>query len=139
MLNLLIHLRLMHLLFHHYHNVVARVAFGADHELFNEWYNDLSEDYDSVAERLVGLTDSSQLNLHAILDGVSAKCKQYPQDAKENAILFQAGLQLESELKQQIDALIKTGGVSEGTKNLLAQIADDSESRVYKIKRRLVK
>lgn len=129
----------MHLLYHQYHHVAARVAFFSDHEAFSDFYNALESDYDKVAERLIGLSDSSQLNLHAILDGVSAKCKSYPQDAKENAILFQAALQCESELKQQIDALIKTGGVSEGTKNLLAQIADDSESRSYKIKRRLVK
>jgi DNA-binding ferritin-like protein len=129
----------MNLLYHQYHNICARVAFFSDHEAFGSFYGSLDDAYDSIAERLVGLSDSSQLNLHAILDGTSAKCKQYPQDAKENTTLFQAALQCEVELKQMLESLIKAGNMSEGTKNLLAQLSDDSESRVYKIKARIKK
>lgn len=129
----------MNILFHQYHNVVARIAFGSDHELFEDWYKELSKHYDSVAERLVGLTDSSQLNLHAIMDGVNSKCKNYPIDAKENATLFQAALQCEKELQSMLDQLIKNGGISEGTRDLLAGIANDSEVRIYKQKQRIKK
>jgi DNA-binding ferritin-like protein len=129
----------MNLLYHQYHHVVARSPFFSDHEAFSSFYSTLDGNYDSVAERLIGLSDSSQLNLHAIMEAVSQKCKAYPQDAKENAMLFQAALQCEAELKQQIEALIKSGSLSQGTINLLAGIEDESEGRVYKIKARLKK
>lgn len=139
MLNLLIHLRLMNLLLHQYHNVCARVGFYADHEAFGAMYEEVEGEYDSVAERLIGLGDSSQLNLHAITDAVSQKCKQFPIDAKENAALFQAALQLEKELQQQIEMMVKAGGVSQGVVQLLGDIAQRSEIRTYKIKQRIKK
>ena len=139
MLQLLIQLRLMNLMYHQYHNVCGKVAFFSDHETFGSWYGDLDGAYDSVAERLIGLTDSSQLNLHAILDGVSAKIKTLPQEANENAILFQAALQCETELKSMLEQTIKGGGLSQGTINLLAGLADAGEVRIYKIKRRIKK
>lgn len=102
-------------------------------------YEEVEGEYDSVAERMIGLGDSSQLNLHAITDAVSQKCKQYPIDAKENAALFQAALQLEKELQQQIEMMVKAGGVSQGVVQLLGDIAQRSEIRTYKIKQRIKK
>lgn len=139
MLNLLIHLRLMNLLLHQYHNVCARVGFFADHEALGEMYEEADSEYDLVAERLVGLSDSSALNLQAILDAVCQKYKQYPMDAKENSTLFQAALQLEKELQQQIEVLVKAGGITQGVVQLLGDIAQRSEIRTYKIKQRLKK
>lgn len=139
MQQLLVQLRLMNLLYHQYHNVCARVAFFADHEAFNGFYDEVDDEYDSIAERIIGLHDSSQVNLHQIMDLVSQKCKSYPIDGKENSAFFQAGLQLETELRQMIESVVKAGGISQGTVELLGGISDRCEIRMYKIKQRIKK
>jgi DNA-binding ferritin-like protein len=139
MQNLLVHTRAMNLITHHFHNVCSRVAFLSDHEFFGEVYEALDDAYDAVAERLIGLQDSSSVPLMQVLDASNMKLKQLPQDYKDNAQMFQILLQLESEMRAIIEEYIKSGEYSQGTVNMLAQLADDSEMRTYKIKRRLVK
>ena len=139
MQNLLVHTRAMNLITHHFHNICGRVGFFGDHAFFNEVYEALDAAYDSVAERLIGLHDSTAVPLIQVLEASNMKLKQLPQDYKDNAQMFQVLLQLENEMKGIIEEYIKSGQYSQGTVNMLAQLADDSEMRIYKIKRRLVK
>lgn len=139
MQNLLIQTRVMNLITHHFHNVCSRVAFLSDHAFFGEVYEALDDAYDNVAERLIGLKDSSVIPFMELMDAVNMKLKQLPHDYKDNAQMFQTLLQLESEMRAIIEEYIKSGEYSQGTVNMLAQLADDSEVRTYKIKRRLVK
>ena len=99
----------------------------------NEVYEALDAAYDSVAERLIGLHDSTAVPLMQVLEASNMKLKQLPQDYKDNAQMFQVLLQLENEMKGIIEEYIKSGQYSQGTVNMLAQLADDSEMRIYKI------
>jgi len=63
MQTLLIQTRAMNLFYRHAHNTCGRVAFFADHGFFGDSYGALDDDYDSVAERLIGLTDEKAVLL----------------------------------------------------------------------------
>ena len=138
MKDLLIQLRAMQLFYHNAHHLVARMPFFSDHEALKEFYEHLDGDYDDVAERLIGLTGSENLNLQLIILGVQDKLQQIPPSFKENSMYFEMGLKLEQELYGKVDFVIKSG-ITEGTKQLLGEILNQSEMRVYKIKQRIKK
>jgi len=136
---LLIHLRAMNLFAHSAHNLVGRVPFHQDHEFFGEIYPIFNSDYDDVAERIIGLFGESSLNINDILSKVLAKVQTLPSiGVKENSLYYQVQLKLEQELCSLIAQIIASGA-SEGTKQLLGDICNASESRQYKIKQRIKK
>ena len=59
--------------------------------------------------------------------------------AVSNEQFFEQQLAHEQQLGDMVDKLCKAKDVSEGTKQLLGNIADMSEVRCYKIKQRLSK
>lgn len=129
----------MQLFYHSSHLLCARVPFFSDHSALGEFYAELDGEYDSIAERVIGSIDPNMLHLPTISAGVSAKLQGLPSvEAKENSQFFEVALSLETELRSDIDELIKSG-VSEGTRQLLGDISDSSEKRCYKIKQRLKK
>lgn len=139
MKELLIHLRAMNLFSHSAHNLVARVPFHSDHSFFGDVYGELNDEYDSVAERTIGLMGEAPLRLQDILAGAAAKLAQAPSiNVKENGTFYQVQLQMEQELCRLIPAIIAQGA-TEGTKQLLGDICNRSEVRQYKIKQRIKK
>ena len=139
MQDLLIQLRAMQLFYHSCHNLVGRQSFFADHEAFGEFYGALEGEYDSVAERMIGQDKVSELHLPTLMGKVAAKVQGLPSiEVKENIDFFKAALSLEQQM-QAIGTNVMKMGATEGTKNLIAQILDNSEVRVYKIKQRIKK
>lgn len=139
MKELLVHLRAMQLFAQNAHHLVGRVPFFQDHDFFGDAYDQHASDYDSVAERIVGLFGEEQLALSGILQEVYAKLHKAPSvGVSENSAFFIYQLQLEKELCQKI-AEVCAAGASEGTKQLIGDIADKSEARQYKIQRRIKK
>jgi DNA-binding ferritin-like protein len=134
---LLVQLRAMQLFAHSAHNLVAHVPFFQDHEFFGDAYSAHEKDYDDVAERNIGLYGEMDLALAPLLAAVSAKLQSAPSvGVKENSVFFQYQLQLEMELCKLVAQIIASG-CSEGTKQLLGDICNASESRQYKIKQRI--
>lgn len=135
---LLIILRAGQLFSHSSHNLVARVPFFSDHEFFGEVYSELEGDYDSIAERMIGLGRENELQLNSIIDSVNKKLMGAPSvGVKENKVYFDFQLRIEMEIYRIGDAICKDPSTTEGTRNLIADILDRSEKRQYKIKQRL--
>lgn len=133
---LLVQLRCMQLYNHAAHNLVGRMPFGADHELFKEFYTELDGDYDDAAERMIGL-GMGNLDMIKQTTDIAIKFKSYPtMDIPQNNVFFQNSLKLEEELCSLVKQII-LAGVSEGTKQLLGDICNHSEVRQYKQKQRL--
>ena len=138
LLDLAILLRAMQIYYHSCHNLVGRNVFFSDHEAFVGFYTAMEAGYDSVIERGIGLYGSEIADITTIMKGVYGKIKTLPcSQAKENKQFFEAALTLENELNQKLDEAIKCEETSEGTKNLLADLADKGEVRIYKIKQRI--
>lgn len=139
LMEMIISLRCMQFYYHQAHQVAARSTFFSDHDAFGSFYAELEADFDSVSERNIGMFGGDAQNFPVILEGVSAKLKSYPHIAKDNNAYFEAGLKMEEALNKAVDAACKSPECNEGLKQLLGNIADKSQVRMYKIKRRILK
>lgn len=138
MQELIIIYRLMQLYAHNAHNLVARSVFMQDHEFLGELYGTYESVYDSLVERVIGL--GMEIDLTMVQVAAVEKLKMSPANAmKENADCFNKLIAMEKESRVLASNMVKTGQYTEGTKNLLAQICDDSEARCYKLGQRVKK
>lgn len=137
LIDLAIQARTMQLFTHMCHNIVGRATFFSDHEHLGELYGVYETMYDNLIERCIGLFGVESFNHAQVLSHVCAKTQSLPQQLKENKNAFQAVEMLEQELRKKLEMACKLPDASEGTKQLLGGMADDSEKRSYLIKRRL--
>jgi DNA-binding ferritin-like protein len=136
LLKLLVCLRTKQLFYHQAHNVCGRVPFFADHEALGEFYGEVESQYDRLAERIVGTFSSLPLKL--IVGEVNQKLQALPElEALENKKMFELALSMESELQQLGEAICKSPGIAEGTRQLVGDLLDSGLSRMYKIKQRI--
>lgn len=137
MRDILVHLRAMHLFAQTAHHLVARGPFHSDHKFFGDAYEAMSDAYDSVAERIIGLMGEEALKPQTILLEVAEKLKMAPSTGvKENKVFYQFHLAAEQELCKKI-AMAIAAGVSPGVEQLLGDLANASEGRQYLIKQRI--
>jgi DNA-binding ferritin-like protein len=127
-------LRTLQLFAHNCHNLVKGPMFFADHEFLGELYPVYEKSYDSIVERALGLglePDLVDLTVDA------AQMLPIFNPMKENRECFEAILKLEISLCRQIETYLASTKVSEGTKQLLGTICDESEARMYQIRQRI--
>lgn len=137
MKELAILLKLLNVYSHNAHNLVEKSLFFQDHEYLAELYSAYDDAYDSVIERIIGLTDSSAINLIEINTIAAQTLQSLPSKESENVAYFQKIEQMEQKLRSHIQTL--NPSVSIGTQQLIGGLADDSEKRSYKIKQRCKK
>lgn len=133
---LLVQLRSMQLYYHNCHNLVKGKSFFADHEAFNEFYTQLDGQYDSVAERAVGLYNES-LDLNIILPAINMNLQIVLKEYNNSEDMHTGGVLLEKELLKICSLVEKHPMATGGTKELVAGIADNAEVRLYKLNQRL--
>ena len=140
MKELAILLRSLNLYAHSAHNLCGRIPFFQDHEFFNEIYSAADTNYDSVIERMIGLSgEDSVPSLPEQLEAIYQILSQLPEKGvKENAIFFQVILEKQKMVCSKIEELCKSG-LPQGTIQMLGNIADQSEQFQYKISQRLKK
>ena len=137
MRDVLVHLRAMHLFAQNAHHLVAHGPFHSDHAFFGETYEAMSDAYDSVAERIIGLMGEEALKPQTLLLEANEKIKMAPSTGvKENKVFYQYQQMMKQELCKKIATVI-AAGVSPGTEQLLGNLCDNSEIRQYKIKQRI--
>lgn len=131
-------LRTMHVFYHQAHHMVKGSSFFGDHEALLGFYKQLEDSYDSVVERTIMLTGPEYIDLKVILNRVENTLAMYPplHQIKDNKEIFIIALDLERELCAMCQAQIEHG-TTEGTKQLLGDICNQSEMRQYKIDQRI--
>lgn len=119
-------------------------AYYGDHLLFDRLAEAVEADVDSLAERVVGLSDFTLVdpNLHALhterflREGMQSGVEMPPDQ------LINASLMAEVYYLDLLDAaaasLQQQGLLTKGTDNLLAGIADKHEGLIYLLKQRTV-
>lgn len=138
MLDLSVLLRALQLYAHHAHHICARIVFSQDHETLAEIYTKAETDYDDVIERFVGLKGQEALDENKVLMAACQKVQALPmKDAKENKELLKSCLDLIEQINAKIEPLCKDPKATQGTIQMLGNIADKNEVLVYKLKQRL--
>ena len=133
---LLIQLRAMQLFYHNCHNVTKGPSFMSDHNLFGDFYGKAEGDYDGCAERFIGLAGSDAFDGIKIAASATTLLSQLPKTS-EPADMWKIGLGLEQSLVKLCEACDKDPKYSSGTRQLVGDIANFSEGRIYKIKQRI--
>lgn len=127
--------RTLNLYYHFLHNVAHGEAFGSDHKMTGAFYEELDTEFDSVSERHIGLSgDVSSATLLYTISEAASILSTMP-DTEDMLSYFKYALDLEKQLRAEVDLAMQDA--TEGTKNLLAGIADRSEVRDYKLKQRV--
>jgi DNA-binding ferritin-like protein len=130
MKNLVVLYRASQLIVHRFHNITKGPSFFPDHEFFGDLYPAYETAYDQIVERMMGL--DQKLDLNAINTEAAKTASAFTDSSPES--MFRQLLKIEKTLQENLTKEIPKA--TQGTANLLAQLADDSESRVYKIKQR---
>ena len=117
---------------HNAHNLACGATFYQDHAALGDLYSAYEDAYDSVIERMIGSGNIPDLN--AIQSAAAAYIATLPA-ITDGAMAFAVLLNIEAGIQSL--CLSETPQASLGTQNLLAQLADDSEMRSYKIGQRL--
>lgn len=133
MTELAIILRAAQLIAHNAHNCVSGPTSKQDHDLLGGFYAEYAEAYDDVVERAIGTGKG--------IDLIDVNTRAQAQAAASNVCAMTSSeifvLLLTIEYQIQTTAAALDASVSYGTKNFLAQIADDSEHRGYLIGQRV--
>lgn len=138
MLQIAICLRALQLAAHHAHNLCARMPFHQDHEYFGDLYGFAEGSYDNVIERIIGTKGEEGLQLKVILKGVYSKLDKCPDvGVKENKQFYMFLLEQCKYVNDELNSMCKSGEVSEGTRQMLGDIADKMEVHIYKIQQRV--
>lgn len=129
-------LRGMQFYAHHAHNNCAGREFHQDHAWFGDSYPAYEDAYDSIVERMIGRGGK--------VDGVDLVAKaqdmvaKLPRDPGEcNVDFYKAQLKLELALCALVDQMVAGDKLPAGVEQLIGTLADESESRQYKIRQRL--
>jgi DNA-binding ferritin-like protein len=115
-------------------------VFYGDHQLFDRLSSDAGAHVDALAEKMIGKTGQTQLvDLPSTLKRVYESIKSLPYSIEENVKLFEAALVIEKELLQVCEAYDKAPESSVGCRNLIGDVADTAEGRIYLLNQRISK
>lgn len=130
--------RFLQLFAHAGHHLASGCTFNQDHAFFGELYGAYESAFDDLVERLVGLGKLTSVKDRIAIDtkASSILAKTDSEELTCSEDYFEILLEMEQEICGKIEKLAE-GKVSQGTLNLLAQLADDSEKRQYKLTQRI--
>jgi hypothetical protein len=115
---------------HNAHHLTKGPTFFADHEFLGELYESYTEAYDQLIEII--LSDSVKLNLVNIQTASASKLSEIQGENYFNTLI-----DLELAVQSKVELLAAEAGISQGVLNLIAGFAQDSKSRVYKLRARV--
>jgi DNA-binding ferritin-like protein len=125
-------MRFMQFYAHNAHNLIKGTTFFQDHGYLGELYPKYEEIYDGIIERMIGL--GHEVNLIEINELAFNTMKQAG-STDDSQKIFTSILSYEQYICKQIETLVTD--VSEGTRQMLGTIADESEMRQYKLQQRI--
>ena len=131
---LIIILRAAQLYTHNAHNLIKGPVFFEDHEFLGDLYPKYETTYDLVVERMIGL--NIPINLTETQVGAVQVLQRLNISSDPNMI-FSSIIQLEKMINQKSEQCSKLPEYSEGTRQMLGNICDESEQRQYKLKQRV--
>ena len=139
MRELAIKYRTLQLLAHNAHNMCAGPTFVAYHPFLGELYGTYEDAYDGLIERIIGLYGVGSLDLINVQEEAISSLKAASKLPAAFQEAFSDILALEQDANAHIEQLAKVSGITQGTLNMLADMADKAEVRCYKLKQRLGK
>jgi DNA-binding ferritin-like protein len=126
------YLRFLQFFAHTCHHLTHGEGFFADHAFLGDLYKEFEEIYDASVERCIGLGHT--IDLRYVHTQAAALLNRENFQMQEPNVMFASLMRGEKTLCGYAAACMN--GASEGTKQFLGNICDDSEQRQYKLKQR---
>lgn len=130
MIKIIILLRAMQFFAHNAHNLAKGKTFFQDHEFLGGLYPTYEKAYDAVVERAMGL--DMQVDLKSV-----TKIAADISSSASDAMPFTSILEMEQTLCNGVEEVLQEQLHTEGTKQLLGTLCDESEARQYQLKQRI--
>ena len=126
--------RAMQLFAHNAHLIAKGATFYQDHEAFGELYPTYEAAFDALIERTIGL--GGEYNPEASFKQVS-EFMAPTWGCTDTEKCFEKVLDFEKRICADVTDILTRMDVTQGVSNFLQGLADESESRQYKLKQRL--
>jgi len=137
--DLAIQFRTAQFIAHEYHNTVKGPTFFSDHAFLGELYETYTEAYDDLVEEIIGL---GMEVYPADLTEIAAS-KAVSSEKPDSTIMFRNLLLRERQICKMISDMLEgdeglnVESLTEGTENLLQDLAMRSNKRQYKLRQRI--
>ena len=128
--------RLMQLYYHNCHHLTKGCSFFSDHEFFNTAYTALDSNYDRLSERYIAEYGVKAFETGTIITKIQEDLIEYKIETFDCKLMFDNALKLEKKYQQELQTLDKTASL--GLKNLIGDLAEQSDVRIYKIQQRIM-
>lgn len=126
--------RAMQLFAHNAHLITKGQTFYQDHEAFGELYPTYEKAFDGLVERTIGL--GGEYSPEALFKQVSEFLAP-TWGCTETEKCFEKIMDFEKRICADVTDILTRMDVTQGVSNFLQGLADESESRQYKLKQRL--
>jgi DNA-binding ferritin-like protein len=119
---------------HSAHNNCHSASFFSDHDFFESAYSTYQNAYDSLVERYIGKEKAPVSAIDLMKEAMSLAPDLDPRDVASH---FDYLLMLERTVCSMCNKICNQEELSEGTKQLVGELCNQSEIRQYKIHQRL--
>lgn len=140
MIAIAVALRGMQFFAHEAHQKANGPTFQQDHDFLGALYAEYEDDYDAVVERMLWPDNDAEVKPCRFTLGGAQMADELGEELGEvwdRGMVFGQLTECEVQLRRSIDEAVKTA--TEGTRNLLAGLADKSEQRWGKIGRFMIR
>lgn len=138
----LVYLRYLAFVHQTHHWIAQSDSFYGDHKLFEQLYDAVVKEIDTVAEKAVGLGNEQNVNMKLQVAQLLKLCCAYcsPQTVPNSSDLAKASLNAEFNflklIKATYERMKENGTETPGVENMLQDLFDAHEKHVYLLKRR---
>jgi len=139
---LLVHLKFLYFVHQNHHWTCKGDPFYGDHLLFQRLYEGVQEEVDSVAEKVIGLGTSANVDLILQTSQLSRLVQGYgmsqtiPQPNEFAKRSLAAEMNFLGCASRLVESMKECGLLTRGLDNLIAGIEDKHEGHVYLLKQR---
>lgn len=132
------HLRFLYLAYQNFHWQCSGLSFYQDHLLFQRLYEEVQENVDSTAEKIIGVFNTNLVNLDTQMEIISSQASKYNVKPGAPILLFKTAIAAEEEFQKLsmslYNALESEEKLTLGLDDLIAAQSNDSEERLYLLK-----
>lgn len=129
--------RILQLYYHSCHNLISGESFFADHEFFGGVYPQLETHYDRLAEYYICLFGKKAFETKILTKAVSEELEKHEIEEMCCCDMFKLSQKLETKFYKELENISKKASI--GLANMVGDIAEQSDVRMYKIQQRLEK
>jgi len=140
---MIFHVKAMEIWFHGAHHVTGGIGFAGDHvNLYSKIYEDISEDYDAVAEKAIGLANENLACPIAVSSGANKIISLFESPCGKNSNeIAKIGFDIISKYLDELDEIYlelkESNLLTLGLDDFIMSMANDYEEILYLLKQRI--